>query len=904
MLAFGNKEFRNLQEQVLKNMDDIKSIKEGSYVLDEFGIKVIGQVATSDDLPSGQDFEYGDAFAVGTETPYELWIWTRTDEQGLIGYWLDIGAFPVPGPQGETGETGATGPQGPQGEKGDKGDKGDTGEQGPQGAKGDKGDTGATGAQGPKGDTGTTYTILGQVDDESDLPDPSLVDRHGAYLVGTTEPYELYVVSGESNDLEWLDAGVIAIGPQGPQGPQGPKGDTGATGAQGPQGATGAQGPKGDTGDPVTITVNGTTYTQSSGNITLPNYPNGGVWGNITGTLADQTDLKNALDAKQDTIDSSHKLSASLVSGLATVATSGDYDDLSDKPDLTVYAQSANLATVATTGDYDDLLDKPTIPSATSQLTNDSGFITNAALSGYALSSEIPTAVSELTNDSDYATETYVDTAIAGIGDVFTIKGSVATVADLPASGNAIGDVYYVASEQAGFVWIEINNVEQWEELGPSIDLSAYAETADLASVAFSGSYNDLSNKPTIPAAQVNSDWNAASGVAQILNKPNLATVATTGSYSDLSNKPTIPTNTDYVDRTTNQTIGGTKTFDNTVYIDDNEDKATLNPGFIKLQYENDSPTPDHHTIYHGNGYIEHGAGWDSQSQDYTNYTLTFPNATGTLALTSDFTNYVTTNTTQTITAQKTIDGLYSDDGDTPFTPLKLKYDSNEVNFLEVYDYENNCTVAFDTLATTTRKYTFPNANGTIALTSQIPDTSHLVNTDTYQIIGGQKSFYYFTGANDDVRAYLETGSYASNTGATQQILSLSYTDSNNDTIETKILNWNRPNRDQYYLDLSWSKNFDSGDFLMNDIMIDSTGITLSKYSYDATTDEEVEDAVTLDDLISTVNAIPTKLDATACTYQTTAPTAAATDGGVHIVYLSAEPSTKYAGYIYMIAEN
>lgn len=47
----------------------------------------------------------------------------------------------------------------------------------------------------------------------------------------------------------------------------------------------------------------------------------------------------------------------------------------------------------------------------------------------------------------------------------------------------------------------------------------------------------------SIPAAQVNSDWNAVSGVAQILNKPNLATVATSGSYNDLSNKPTIPTN-------------------------------------------------------------------------------------------------------------------------------------------------------------------------------------------------------------------------------------------------------------------------------------------------------------------------------------------------------------------------
>ena len=36
----------------------------------------------------------------------------------------------------------------------------------------------------------------------------------------------------------------------------------------------------------------------------------------------------------------------------------------------------------------------------------------------------------------------------------------------------------------------------------------------------FSGSYNDLTNLPTIPAAQVNADWNAVSGVAVILNKP------------------------------------------------------------------------------------------------------------------------------------------------------------------------------------------------------------------------------------------------------------------------------------------------------------------------------------------------------------------------------------------------
>lgn len=60
---------------------------------------------------------------------------------------------------------------------------------------------------------------------------------------------------------------------------------------------------------------------------------------------------------------------------------------------------------------------------------------------------------------------------------------------------------------------------------------STYVEADELASVATSGSYNDLADKPTIPAAQVNSDWDANSGVAQILNKPSIPSKT-----SDLTN--------------------------------------------------------------------------------------------------------------------------------------------------------------------------------------------------------------------------------------------------------------------------------------------------------------------------------------------------------------------------------
>lgn len=62
------------------------------------------------------------------------------------------------------------------------------------------------------------------------------------------------------------------------------------------------------------------------------------------------------------------------------------------------------------------------------------------------------------------------------------------------------------------------------------------------AKSSFSGDYNDLINKPNIPAAQVNADWNAASGVAQILNKPDISKFPkyelceTTEDYEDIAN--------------------------------------------------------------------------------------------------------------------------------------------------------------------------------------------------------------------------------------------------------------------------------------------------------------------------------------------------------------------------------
>ena len=67
------------------------------------------------------------------------------------------------------------------------------------------------------------------------------------------------------------------------------------------------------------------------------------------------------------------------------------------------FVTSDSLATVATSGNYNDLTDKPTIPTTTSQLTNDSNFITSASLTGYTTEQRVQEMI-----------DTSIGTAIGG----------------------------------------------------------------------------------------------------------------------------------------------------------------------------------------------------------------------------------------------------------------------------------------------------------------------------------------------------------------------------------------------------------------------------------------------------------------------------------------------------------
>ena len=74
-----------------------------------------------------------------------------------------------------------------------------------------------------------------------------------------------------------------------------------------------------------------------------------------------------------------------------------------------------------------------------------------------------------------------LEARIDALGNVFTLKGSVADATGLPTENNHVGDVWYVEDESTGYVWIDDNGTERWEQLGLTVDLSDYVTQTDLS---------------------------------------------------------------------------------------------------------------------------------------------------------------------------------------------------------------------------------------------------------------------------------------------------------------------------------------------------------------------------------------------------------------------------------------
>ena len=263
MLQFGNKEFRNLEEQVEKNAQDIQDFKDGNQTIAEFGITVVGILATAAELPA-QGENFGDAYLIGTATPYDMRVWTR-DVANNTAKWVDLGAFPLQGPKGDKGDIGSVITVG-SGEplnnptsannfyintvtgywynsvptdtgyvwhlgftlKGEKGDRGLQGKQGVQGLTGPQGKTGPigpTGLPGPKGDVGPAFNVQGTLASSSNLPTPTaaMQDKGYAYIIPDAQGTKhIWVIQGpEGGPFSWVDVGAAGVGIQGPKGTDG-----------------------------------------------------------------------------------------------------------------------------------------------------------------------------------------------------------------------------------------------------------------------------------------------------------------------------------------------------------------------------------------------------------------------------------------------------------------------------------------------------------------------------------------------------------------------------------------------------------------------------------------------------------------------------------------------------------
>lgn len=221
----------------------------------------------------------------------------------------------------------------------------------------------------------------------------------------------------------------------------------------------------------------------------------------------------------------------------------------------TTYSAGTGLSLTGTTFSVDGTIAlKSEIPTNVSSLNNDAGYITSAVndLTNYYTKTEtytqnevnglfnalsIPTDTGDLTNGAGYITAS--DYATTSTGGTIKVGSGLAIDADgvLSATGGGGGPTYTAGTG------IDITSDVI------SVDNTTVPYLSDLATVATTGDYGDLLNKPTIPAAQVNADWNANSGVAQILNKPTIpaAQIQSDWTQADntkldyIKNKPTIP---------------------------------------------------------------------------------------------------------------------------------------------------------------------------------------------------------------------------------------------------------------------------------------------------------------------------------------------------------------------------
>ncbi len=195
-------------------------------------------------------------------------------------------------------------------------------------------------------------------------------------------------------------------------------------------------------------------------------------------------------------------------------------------------------------GDYNDLTNKPTIPTNVSAFYNDAGYLTSATLT--------ETQVLSISHDTVFLTGGSFVKLPAGFSGNYNDLTNKPTISTVPTNVSAFtNDAGYLTSYTETQV-LSIRHDTVFLTGGSFVKLPA----------GFSGNYNDLTNKPTIPTVPTNVSaftndagylTSATLTETQVLSKRGDTIFLTGGSfvklpagfsgnYNDLTNKPTIPT--------------------------------------------------------------------------------------------------------------------------------------------------------------------------------------------------------------------------------------------------------------------------------------------------------------------------------------------------------------------------
>jgi hypothetical protein len=198
-----------------------------------------------------------------------------------------------------------------------------------------------------------------------------------------------------------------------------------------------------------------------------------------------------------------------------------NYSDLQGPP---------SLAAVATSGSYNDLTNKPSYPTDLNGFTDSLGLLFDG---DYASLTNLPNIPDHLTDlmDIDVANLTYNQVLVydgnAWINDSLQLT-------DLSIVDGTAGQVL-TTDGQGGFTFTTVSGAGGGGSFsGSYVDLTNkptipadVSDLTDTTSLLFSGSYTDLTDKPTL----------FSGSYVDLTNKPTLFS----GSYVDLTNKPTIP---------------------------------------------------------------------------------------------------------------------------------------------------------------------------------------------------------------------------------------------------------------------------------------------------------------------------------------------------------------------------